>query len=435
MATFEQNLNTVKKQRQQLNSARDALYSKRLNIQRRKNPDNLASVKSTLLSAEQKIITAEKKLNASIAQLAPPSKYTDVAKQLDAQIPVLFFPVRMETRLVESGAKMQLWIRVYPDDIHTHSFEPLLTEKEFEFGKTYWLELLKANRDRQNTEFKQTLWKNLVKNAGTQRALWIAKQTQPKNWQANLTIDDNQLEFTQQDETKTHDWTRAPQTQILPDRFVVQIHNNARKSNDPALTPIVGRPINDTVFTGPDPFLAEDAFKKDEQGISLDDSFAWTNDFEKAVQQGLGFKINVKKEYLNQGVIDRITVMGIMASADPEEGQALFESHLQSLRYSKGLSFLKQGMATNNTAKSGSDYNDNIDDVSKGYYDGSDDHIADHAESSDGHLLANSLGIDKSAFNNARYAEKSEVAEARAMNTALYPPCQCHRPLVSDSSG
>ncbi len=421
MATFEQNLNSIKTQRQQLANAQNALYTARLNIQRDEKPRDLASVKGVLAPAQQNVIDAEKNLRVAIADLSAQSKYTDIANQLDAQTPVLFFPLRMETRLVDVKNKTQLWIRIYPDDIHIHSFEPLLTRTEFEYGKTYWLELLKANREKQDTEYKQTLWQNLVGNAGVQRALWIAKSTQPENWQADITLNNAQLTFPQQKDEKTHSWTRAPQTQILPDRFVVQIHNDSRRKNDPALAPITGQPVADTVFAGPDPFLAEEAFKKDEKGISLDDSFAWISDFEKAVQQGLGFKIEIKEEYLNKGVIDRISVMGLMASADPQESQKLLESHIQSLRYSKGFSFLKQGMATNNTALSGSAYNENADDLSRGYYDGAEETIITNDKQSDGYLLASNLGIDPALFNNVRHAEKKEVEEARAMSTALYP--------------
>ncbi|MCF6250691.1 MAG: hypothetical protein L3J75_05370 [Methylococcaceae bacterium] len=421
MATFNQNLKKVQAGRQSLQKAEDKLYQARLNIQREKNPDTLASVKRDLAATTAEVTRVKKQLHDAINILSERPQYTDIATELDAQIPILFLPVRIETRLVSKGNLNQLWLRVYPDDFHVASFEARLTAAEVDAGKTYWLLLLRANRENQENkeQVKQELWDKLVNKSGIQRTLWIVKQTMPANWEADLTVNDDELAFPASKDVKTHDWTLAPKTQILPDRFVVQIHNESRRV---PIKAIIGNQVPDTVFTGPDPFLAEEAFKKDGKSITLDESFAWTSDFELAVKQGLGFKIEIKDEYLNRGKIDRITVMGLMASADPEESRAILEQHITAHRYSsKGFSFLPQGSATNNTGKSGSTYTENYDVLTNGYYDGSESVDISKQKNSDGHRFANALGINAEVFNGVRHADKQEIAEAEAMNTALYP--------------
>ena len=119
--------------------------------------------------------------------------------------------------------------------------------------------------------------------------------------------------------------------------------------------------------------LAEEAFRQTGKNIRFDESFAWTSDFEQAVTKGLGFKIPISGRMLNKGKIDRITVLGLLASTDPGESKRMLEEHIRAHRYSrKGFSFLPQGTPTNNTGKTDSAYTRNYDDLPKGYYDGSE---------------------------------------------------------------
>ncbi len=424
MATFIKNQEKVRTERQTLAKSEARLYAARLKAQREQNPDTLAVVRSKLAAAQQSVATARLRLKNATEALSTGSRYTDIARELDAEYPLLLLPVRIETRLVTVESRQQLWLRVYPDDIHIENFEEKLTKAEVKAGRAYWRLLLRANRNtvEDREAVKTEIWRKLVKKSGVQRALWLARQSMPVNWKVDLAIDDNALEFPPADDVKTHDWTRAPQTRLLPDRFVVQIHNKLRRAGDPALAPIIGNPVPDTVFTGPDPFLAESAFKVSGKAIELDDSFSWTTDFEQALRQGLGFKIPLKDEYLNHGKIDRITVTGLMASADPLESRKILEEHIHAQRFSsKGFSFLPQGSQTNNTGKSDSAYTRNYDDLPKGYYDGSlSGDIADKPDS-DGHRFASLLGIDPGLFNDVKHADKQEVSEALAMNAALYP--------------
>ena len=68
-------------------------------------------------------------------------------------------------------------------------------------------------------QVRKGAWSELTRRAGVQRALWIAEQTQPSNWTPELAVPDDDLEFPSLPDDKTHDWTRAPQTQLLPDQL------------------------------------------------------------------------------------------------------------------------------------------------------------------------------------------------------------------------
>lgn len=424
MTTFREKQQRVSSERQNLARLEADFYEARLKAEQTGGEQAPTSVTKRLADAQTAIANAKTQLQRFTELLSERVRYTEVARELDANIPVLLLPVRMETRLVSVDNRQQLWLRVYPDDIHIESFEEKLTKAELRAGRTYWLKLVRANRDSAagSEEDKKGVWQKLVKKTGVQRAFWITRKTRPLNWEPELAVNDDELEFPPAGDTKTHDWTRAPRTRILPDRFVVQIHNNSRSTDEPALAPIVGNPLPDTVFTGPDPYLARKAFRVRRKSIELDESFSWISDFDQAVKQGLGFKIPIKDEYLNHGRIDRITVLGLMASADPVESQAIVEEHIHAHRYSaKGFSFLPQGSQTNNTSKSDSVYTRNYDDLPKGYDDGGQaERVADHPDS-DGFHFAELLGIDFDVLDGVKHADKQETREARSMNEALYP--------------
>jgi hypothetical protein len=419
MATFQQNLGGVEAARRKLNEARERLYTERLKVQSAENPTSLAEVRQSLASAMANVENARHELDRRIAILLDFPDHRDAARELEAEIPVLFFPVRLETRFVTVNRRPELLVRIYPDDIHVHSFEERLTAAEVDAGEGYWRGLAAVNRAAGDDAdgAKAKVWEKLVAPTGVQRALWIVKQTRPENWQPDFAGADDALRFPARDRIKTHDWTRAPQTQLLPDRFVAQIYQGGKLVHSE-----IGKPVPDTVFMGPDPFLAEGAFKETGKSIEFDESFAWTADFDEAVAKGLGIRIPLTSRGLRGGTIDRLVVMGLLASADPEAGARMLEEHIHAQRHSKkGFSFLPQGTPTNNTAKSDSAYTKNFDILPLGYYDGREPTSLEQLADSDGLAFARAMGIDPAVLADARHAEKTEVAEAAAMNAALYP--------------
>ncbi|MDX1940939.1 MAG: hypothetical protein SFU99_10340, partial [Saprospiraceae bacterium] len=389
MPNFSDQIHQIKAARDKLREAEHSLYLAKLNIQKTQNPTSYASVREQLSGVTNAYETARTTLSTSIGALYQLDSTKNLVKNLSADYPILFLPVRLETRFVNVGTQQQLWIRIYPDDIHIHSHEALLTDEEYENGKKYWKALLSANRGAENEreQAKQQAWQYLLNTSGAQRSLWIAKQTKPSNWSPNLTIAEEALQFPAKSDTKTHSWTLAPRTQLLPDCFAVILYKG-----DQEVKTQIGNLIPDTVFMGPDPFRAEEAFKKTDEKIELDEDFAWISNFEKAVEIGLGLKIDLAPSFFNNNQIDRVLVMGILASATPEESALLVENMIENHRFSKGFSLVPQGTATNNTEKDSSGYSKNEQTFEKGYFDGSESAYFQTVPDSEGKRLTDALG-------------------------------------------
>lgn len=97
----------------------------------------------------------------------------------DDHLPVLLFPVRVETRFAPTvqGNVPELWVRIYPDDATVVQHNPDLTTAELAAAKTFWFETWKADTDAQ----KMGAWATLVQVGGSRRAAWIARTTEPTN--------------------------------------------------------------------------------------------------------------------------------------------------------------------------------------------------------------------------------------------------------------
>ena len=106
------------------------------------------------------------------------------ASKLDDGIPVLLFPLRLETRFKTvqgpAGAApvQQLWVRIYPDECLIDTFEATLTETELQSATIFWREYFHAAGVE---SAERAAWRALVSSHGSGRATWIVKQFRPRN--------------------------------------------------------------------------------------------------------------------------------------------------------------------------------------------------------------------------------------------------------------
>ncbi len=70
----------------------------------------------------------------------------------------------------------ELWVRIFPDDIAVETHDPALTNSEVESGEVFWQETLAAGG---NDALLRGAWRALCLKHGSNRAAWIAQQTQP----------------------------------------------------------------------------------------------------------------------------------------------------------------------------------------------------------------------------------------------------------------
>ncbi|MBT8183499.1 MAG: hypothetical protein KJN76_01560, partial [Eudoraea sp.] len=71
----------------------------------------------------------------------------------------------------------ELWLRIFPDDIHVHTHEEKLTENELRLGKLFWTSYWAASEDK---ELEMAAWRNLRLALGVRRAAWVARKLQPR---------------------------------------------------------------------------------------------------------------------------------------------------------------------------------------------------------------------------------------------------------------
>lgn len=254
----------------------------------------------------------------------------------------------------------------------------------------------------------------MVTKFGAQRAAYIASQTKPTNWD-QLGFDVDPV-YPQQDVTKTSAWSRAPRTTVLPDKFVVMLYEGETLVHE-----VVGDPVPDEVFVGPDPLEEDDAFVLRDDKLLFGESFDWMSDFPKAVTLGLGFKIPITPQQAANG-FSKVLVMGLGLSASAEDSQQALQGLIDNHHFSpKGFSLASQGTATNNTDETGSGFteNDQFNDIS--YFVETGEPLFDASDDTDGRFLADALGIDYASLKYVSNSDGTDRKEAIAMNTALYP--------------
>ena len=129
MPTFQEQLKIIETRRQTLADASAQYYKAKLELQRETGPTPPDKTPRELLPAEvKKVAKARTDLINAIKTLHDDQGgLTALTANLDDNLPVLLFPVRIET--VFEGTfttNPELLVRVYPDDIHQHRHEGLL---------------------------------------------------------------------------------------------------------------------------------------------------------------------------------------------------------------------------------------------------------------------------------------------------------------------
>jgi|GEM_PF-554839 len=402
---------------------------------------------------------------------------------LPVRIETIFVPVQS----IEGQPRNELWVRIYPDEIAVHTHEKTLTDREVVAGELYWTELVAAEFLRSEKDARRrAAWRHMVELFTGQRAAWVVRQTKPTDFDALATLgssqtlidflrsidaafftslaalempaatrsslnstvtandpdafitlatDQNWLNlindavrtritgFPAHDLTKNDSWTRAPRTHVLPDRFVLLLYGAA----DAAPREVVGSVIPDTMFLGPDPIDKEKAFPEQDGTLVYGSSFDWMSNFDKAVQQGMGFRVSLNAEESRNGFA-KIVALGVFLSVNPADGAGLVEELIDNHQFGpKGFSIVRQGTPTNNTERDGTGYSDNdaFDDLE--FFMATDPPAFDPLDKNplrsqtDGRFLADALGISYTPLQSVQRAGQTDVLEARSMNTALFP--------------
>ena len=375
-----------------------------------------------------RITQTQQEINVSISTLyADP--LTDPLLQIEEPNPLLLLPLRLETRFANSGT--ELWIRVYPDEISIHTHETALTASEIKAGSYYWKHLWENSASPNDLARERKIaWSQVANHFGVNRARWIFLKTRPPNLNSNedfsiLTetdLDPGQVE------TKNQAWSEAAKSYVMPDLLKLRMY-----IADKLVFETQGKPIVQPLPVSPDPkSTVSPAEDLDWKGTDI----AWLEDFDKAVEVGMAFKVNLSPTsipaYNSTDGFSRITVMGIRTLFDesplveppPVAGtralSMLFENHQYTPR---GLALVSQGTPTNNTEEKKSGYSDQPAFSEERYQQEKQpaSQSTDPDEMEDGKILALALGLDPVLFQKLENSQNTDHRDAVSMNKALYP--------------
>jgi hypothetical protein len=294
-----------------------------------------------------------------------------------AGVPLLLLPVRLETRFQGN----ELWLRVYPDDVHVDSFEPDLTADESSARTNYLAQAQSGGSAAQDA------FTALATQYGAERAAWIASPTAQVG-------------------TKAAQWTRAPFTNVLPERWIVMGYQNG----GPGQLLFVGSPIADTLAVGPDP---------NGPGASTDEGMRWIADFDSAVQAGMGCRIPLTPAQM-QG-FSRLVVLGLRSDLDPTQAAARFGTLLQAHHYTDGMELLPHGAPTNNTQDVSSALSSRDPNFTTLFAIEQGPPLCPARATADGDRLARALGVDPGLLAHVSGASAGQDEEAAAMNSVMWP--------------
>ncbi|GAB4488516.1 MAG: hypothetical protein OHK0019_05000 [Saprospiraceae bacterium] len=105
------------------------------------------------------------------------------AVQMNDDIPIMLFPLRLETRFktvttAGAGTQHQLWVRIFPDECLIDTFEETLSEVELKSAGIFWREYFHAAGVEGD---ERAAWRGLVASHGSGRATWIKQHYRPLN--------------------------------------------------------------------------------------------------------------------------------------------------------------------------------------------------------------------------------------------------------------
>lgn len=317
-----------------------------------------------------------------------------------ADVPLVLLPVRVETMYsrpqhLEGGERVpgdRLLVRIFPDDIHIDQLEPGLDAAEAAAAEDYWR---KAWGEAVGGSVDDEAWRQLADIVGPSRASYAS-------WAITPTETDGNLIFPKAPPRSR----RAALARLLPDRFVAVATISAALAE--VQVTAVGNQIDPEVVTGL--LNGDDDRERAEAGtLSVPPGAEWLESFSVAKDKGLALELSLPAPHLR---IERLLVFGVRSSLDPSQSAKELEALVRSHRLSRGLSFAPQGTCTNNT------------ETNRASWRGAPDlpRPAREAPAADSNaaVLALALGLPSLLFAGLSGATRSEQADMRAVNVALW---------------
>jgi hypothetical protein len=305
---------------------------------------------------------------------------------LSARVPLLLLPVHVQYRFMPS----ELWVRIYPDQIHVNAHETALTTQEVADGKTYWTSAWAGDA--------LAAWRLLANLYGAPRAAWIARELTPTNVSQRPSGTPNFPTVA----TRATSWEEPAVADMLPDAWTVVLVAGTT-STVARGTPIT-RPLAVSLTPNGAGFPA---------GSTVDAGLKWMVDFNTAVAAGMALKIPITAAQQSQG-FDRLIVYGLRAR------QTDFSELLDAHHYTDGLAFIAQGSPTNNTPDAPSGYSRSDPNQTVSYATEQQGPLTTNP-AANGATFATLLGLPLSTFDHIAGADDTGEQNASDMLGALWP--------------
>ena len=325
---------------------------------------------------------------------------------LSGDRPLVLLPVRLETRFFGQ----ELRVRVFPDRIHVDTHEPELTADEVEWGKHFHALLWNAKTE----DERKNAWRQLVDRYGPQRSAWVTRQLTPTNPAERPAKPPKFPQPSMRPETqKNETWTRAPRTEVLPDRWIA----TAFVTGAGPVT-VTGKPIPDSLPVGPNP--QADVVESD-QALAIDDGMKWMVDFDEAERLGMALRLPLPAAFTTAQKVDRLIVFGVKQSLDSTASAARLRDLIEAHRYTDGFAIVLPGTPTNNTEGSSSGFSTDDPGHDESFRLTLGDPQFQAGDGSNGDALRRALGVPAELFARTANAGVKDQADAGQMNRALWP--------------
>lgn len=222
------------------------------------------------------------------------------------------------------------------------------------------------------------------------------------------------------EELKAESWSRAPRTEVLPDRFVFIGFQGGQKIEQP-FPNAVANPL----ILGPNPQNLESELEQHGGDLVLGEDFDWIANFDKAIQFGMAIRVPLAAPFATSG-FDRIVVMGIRVSSAAADHKVLLEELIDNHHYAPdGMSFLRQGTPTNHTAGESAGFSTDDAEADASFdvetkvpdIQITDDEFA----KTDAQRLSEAWDVDLAKLAQLAGAESKDVSHARIFNRAMWP--------------
>ena len=280
--------------------------------------------------ARQRLAAARSALHDAVNQQPP--IWAD-----SAPVPALLVPVRLEVRYwpneQQPNADPALAIRVIPDDIAVHTFEPELTDTERNAATAYWTAVSAAGA----TDADRTAaWNRILGQLGAARAAWAVEVMHPTTDAPAPVFPDVP--------GRASTWTRAATSLLLPDRFVFRGWRGGNLAFE-----VTGSDVPKDLALGPDP---AELSGSQPPPLGWSTASAWMVNFSEAVRVGMGVVVPLTGTDVT---FDEIMVLGT-SDRSPQTATADLATSLQGHLYTRGLAFPPVDAPTNNTPATRSEW-------------------------------------------------------------------------------